>query len=356
MLYIGVGAAIILALASWVFYVEVDPRVVAVEDSLPGANCGGCGFTGCGACAEAIVAGGAPVTACVAGGPDVAAKVAAAMGAEVGFVEPKVAEHYCSGGVRALHKYHYDGALDCRAMADIYGGDLLCAQGCLGLGTCVAECPFDALHMNEEGMPEVDMKKCVGCGNCERVCPMGVIHLYSLSDRLLHFNRYDECLPPCKQLCPAQINIPAYVDLAAEGNYQQAINVIKERNPLPLICGRVCPAPCEAGCRRVAIEDEPVHHNYIKRFVADWEMGISERQKPLCLPDTGKKVAVVGGGPGGLSAAYFLRRLGHAVTIFDSKPAFGGMARYHHLRPGKGVRRRPPGHGRVGQLQDAHRG
>jgi NADPH-dependent glutamate synthase beta subunit-like oxidoreductase/Pyruvate/2-oxoacid:ferredoxin oxidoreductase delta subunit len=325
---IGCAAALLLAVAAKVFHVEVDPRILEVEDALPGANCGGCGYTGCGACAEAIVAGKAPVTACIAGGPEVAAGVAKVMGGEVGFIEPKIADHFCTGGDRAEHKYHYEGALDCRAMAELHGGDLLCRHGCLGLGTCVRECPFEALRMGKEGYPEVIPNKCVGCGTCERVCPAGVIHLRSLTDRLLHFNNENECLAPCKQICPAQINIPAYVELAAEGKYAEAINVIKERNPLPLICGRVCPAPCEAGCRRVAIEDEPVHHNYIKRFVADWEMSLEHREKPAMLPQTGKKTAVVGGGPCGLTAAYYLRRLGHAVTIFESKPKLGGMLRY----------------------------
>ncbi len=328
MLMIGLVAAAVLAAASKVFYVWVDPRVTAVEDALPGANCGGCGFTGCAACAEAIVAGTASANACVAGGADTTRKVAEAMGVEVGFVEPKIAEHYCEGGDRAPRKYHYDGVMDCRAAAQLFGGDILCKHGCLGLGTCVDACPFDALRMTDQGVPEVDPEKCVGCGTCEKVCPMGVIELWALSDRLLHFNRIDECLAPCKQLCPAQINIPAYVEFAAEGKYQEAVNVIKERNPLPLVCGRVCPAPCEEGCRRVAIDDEPVHHNYIKRFVADFEMSLPEREKPSTLPDTGKKVAIVGGGPSGLTAAYYLRRLGHSPTIFDSKPAFGGMLRY----------------------------
>jgi NADPH-dependent glutamate synthase beta subunit-like oxidoreductase/Pyruvate/2-oxoacid:ferredoxin oxidoreductase delta subunit len=328
MLGIGVGAAFILAVAAKVFHVEVDPRIIDVEDALPGANCGGCGYTGCGACAEAIVQGKASVNACIAGGPEVASQVARVMGGEVGFIEPRIAHHYCTGGDRAEKKYHYEGALDCRAMAEHHGGELLCKHGCFGLGTCVRSCPFDALRMGPEGYPEVVPNKCVGCGTCERVCPTHVIHLYSLSDRLLHFNNKNECLAPCKQLCPAQINIPAYVELAAQGRYEEAVSVIKERNPLPLICGRVCPAPCEAGCRRVAIEDEPVHHNYIKRFVADWEMNLPNRKQESILPETGKKIAIVGGGPCGLSAAYYLRRLGHAPTIFDSKPALGGMLRY----------------------------
>ncbi len=328
MLGIGIGAALILALAAKVFHVEVDPRITEVEDALPGANCGGCGYTGCSACAEAIALGKAPLNACIAGGDETTAEVVKVMGGEVGFVEPRVANHFCTGGDRAERKYHYEGALDCRAMADLHGGDLLCHHGCLGLGTCIRACPFDALKMGPEGYPVVIPNRCVGCGTCERVCPTGVINLFSLSERLLHFSHINECLAPCKQLCPAEIDIAAYVDFAAQGKYEEAINVIKERNPLPLICGRVCPAPCETGCRRVAIEDEPVHHNYIKRFVADWEMDLPDRKKPAILPDTGKKVAVVGGGPCGLTAAYYLQRLGHSVTIFDSKPALGGMLRY----------------------------
>ena len=107
---------------------------------------------------------------------------------------------------------------------------------------------------------------------------------------------------------------------------QQCILVIVEAEQETL--GR--PGLGDAGCRRVDLEELPVHHNYIKRFVADWEMSLpkAKRAKPTCLPDTGKKVAIVGGGPAGLSAAYYLRRLGHHPTIFDSKPGLGGMMRY----------------------------
>ncbi len=328
MLIIGGAAAVLLAAASKIFYVWVDPRVSAVEDCLVGANCGGCGYTGCSACAEAIVAGLAEPTACVAGGPDIAVKVAGALGVEVTFSEPLIADHYCHGGDRALKKYHYDGAADCRAQIELYGGELFCKHGCLGLGTCVRACPFGALEIGDEDLPVVDVDKCVGCGTCERVCPTGVIKLYSMSERLLHFNSDNECLAPCRQLCPAQINIPAYIEFAADGKYEEAINVIKERNPLPLVCGRVCPAPCEVGCRREDIGDVAVHHNYIKRFVSDWDMERKERPEVPVLPDSGKKVAIIGGGPAGVTAAYFLRRLGHAVKIYESMPALGGMLRY----------------------------
>lgn len=328
MLGIGLGAAGILAAAARAFHVEVDPRIGEVEDALPGANCGGCGFAGCGACAEGIVAGKAPIDACTAGGPETAVKVAAVMGGDVGVAEPRAALHQCTGGDRAERKYHYDGALDCRAMNEMYGGDITCQNGCYGLGTCEVACSFDAIRMNDEGYPEVDTDRCTGCGACEKVCPTGVIKVQKLSDRLLHFGNEHECAAPCTQLCPAQIDIPRYVDLTAQGQYAEALEVIRERNPLPLICGRVCPAPCEVGCRRSFLDDEPVHHNFIKRYVADWEMEQGKVPKPVILADTGKKVAIIGGGPGGLSAAYYLRRLGHHPTIIDSKPELGGMLRY----------------------------
>lgn len=328
MLGIGAVSAGVLAWAAKVFRVEVDPRIGEVEESLPGANCGGCGYTGCGACAEAIVKGLAPVEACIVGGQETAAKVAAVMGGTAGYAEPKIAVHFCTGGDRAERKFHYEGSLDCRAMAEQHGGDLTCRYGCLGGGTCVAVCPFDALRMGDDGIPVVNPGKCTGCGNCERVCPTHVITVQTMTDRLFHFNHEDECISPCRQLCPAQIDISGYIDHASKGEYAEAIALIKERNPLPLICGRVCPAPCENGCRRAALEDEPVHHNYIKRFVADWDMNNPDRPKEPCLPDTGKKVAIVGGGPAGLSAAYFLRRMGHHPTIFDAKPRLGGMLMY----------------------------
>lgn len=328
MLVVGFTASVVLAVAAKAFYVEIDPRITEVEDALPGANCGGCGHTGCSACAEGIVMGKTPVNACIAGGESVTANVAKIMGGEMGFSEPKIAYHYCDGGYRAEEKFHYEGTHDCRAMAELYGGSLVCKVGCLGLSTCIKACPFDALAMGPDGYPEVILSKCVGCGTCERVCPTGVISVNSQTERLFHFSHENECLPPCTQLCPAQIDIPGYVDLAAKGKYAEAVALIKERNPLPLICGRVCPAPCEAGCRRSAIDDKPVHHNYIKRFVADWEMGLPEPVKPNMLPENHQKVAIIGAGPCGLSAAYYLRIFGYTVTLYDAKPEFGGMLRY----------------------------
>jgi NADPH-dependent glutamate synthase beta subunit-like oxidoreductase len=147
------------------------------------------------------------------------------------------------------------------------------------------------------------------------------------SQRILHFNQANDRLAPCRQTCPAEIDIPKYIAQIREGDYEGAVNTIRDRNPLLLACGRVCPHPCEFNCRR-AIEDEPVSINQLKRFAADYEMNSGKRLPVSIAPLTGKRVAVVGGGPAGLTCAFFLRRLGHEVTIFEAMPKMGGMLRY----------------------------
>ncbi len=328
MVVLGLVAAVGLAFASKVFYVESDPRIDEVLEALPGANCGGCGYPGCSSMAEAIVKGEAPVDGCVAGGPDAAKAVGAAMGVAVTVQEPKLAKPYCGGNRRAGSTFLYDGAMDCQAVADMFGGYSNCTQGCLGLGSCVKACSFDAIRMGEDGYPKFNADACRGCGACVRVCPHNVIQIQTLSSYLTHLNTVDECLAPCRQLCPAQIDIQGYVEAAAKGDYETSLTIIKDRNPLPSVCGRVCPAPCEEGCRRGTIGDDSVYHNTIKRFVADWERTQNGPLELPRLPDTGKSVAIVGGGPAGLTAAYFLRRLGHSPTIFENQDHLGGMLRY----------------------------
>jgi len=327
MLIVGSLCAAMLVVAAKVFYVEEDPRVLEVEDALPGANCGGCGFAGCSAAAAAIVEGRASASICVAGGSDTAEDVARIMGVELGAAEPIRSYTQCFGGLRAAGKYDYLGVQSCRAAFILYGGEKECGIGCLGFGDCVRSCQFGALRLGDEGYPVVDLEKCVGCGACERVCPKGIIKNRKMSERLLHFNRDDECLAPCRQTCPAEINIPMYIHQIRIGDYKGAVDTIRERNPLLLTCGRVCPHPCEPKCRR-GIADEPVAINYLKRFVADVEMNSGRRYPISMAPPTQKKVAVVGGGPAGLSCAYFLRRIGHEVTIYEAMPKLGGMLRY----------------------------
>ena len=327
MLGLGLVCSSLLSAASKIFYVYEDPRIAEVEGFLAAANCGGCGFAGCSAAAGAVVSGKAKPSVCLVGGMESAVNVARVMGIDPGSAEPIKSLNECSGGNRAEDRFIYDGITSCRAMAAFYGGKRLCSVGCTGLGDCVASCMFNAIHMGPDGYPVVDEAKCVGCGACEKVCPKGILTVRTMSERLLHFNAEDDALSPCSQTCPAEINIPQYISQIRSRDYSGAVNTIRDRNPLLLACGRVCPHPCESYCRR-GIEDEPVSINQLKRFVADYEMNSGKRLPIPCAPSTGKKTAVVGGGPAGLSCAYFLRRLGHEVTIFDMMPELGGMIRY----------------------------
>jgi formate dehydrogenase major subunit len=136
-----------------------------------------------------------------------------------------------------------------------------------------------------------------------------------------------DCVAPCVQTCPAHIDIQSYLRQVVNGNFEAALRVIKDRNPFPSACGRVCPHTCEAACRRNLV-DSPVAINHVKRFVADWDMARGLPWKPGTLPSTGKKVAVVGAGPSGLSTAYYSAVNGHEVTVFERLPEAGGMMRY----------------------------
>ncbi len=326
---LGLTAAVVLAIASRVFYVWEDPRISEVEDVLLGANCGGCGYPGCSSAAEAVVNGEALANVCVAGGPDIAVAAATIMGVSVEDIEPELAEQWCFGGERAEIAFRYNGIQDCRAAYQFYGGEKSCDIGCIGFGTCVRTCQFGAITMGRLGVPVFHPDKCVGCGACVEKCPKGIISLISMTTKILHLNTTDECLAPCRQRCPAQINIPAYIDAAMKGDYENAVKIIKERNPMLLTCGRICPHPCEDWCRRgESGDDDPVAINMIKRYVADYEMNSGRRFDIPVAPDSGKKVAIIGSGPAGLSAAFFLRRLGHSPVIFEAMPKLGGMLRY----------------------------
>lgn len=172
---LGLIFGIILDFASKKFAVEVDPKEAEVLEVLPGANCGGCGFPGCGGLAAAIAKGEAPVNGCPVGGAAVAEKVAAIMGVEAGAGEKIVANVRCKGTCEATkEKYEYSGIQDCRAAASLIGGAKSCSYGCLGLGTCVQVCNFDAIHV-VDGVAVVDEEKCVNCGKCIDICPKGLI-------------------------------------------------------------------------------------------------------------------------------------------------------------------------------------
>ncbi|MEE0741242.1 MAG: NAD(P)-binding protein [Emergencia sp.] len=143
---------------------------------------------------------------------------------------------------------------------------------------------------------------------------------------LLISNHNGDCKAPCSNACPAGTDCQGYVGLIANGEFEKANELIKDKIPLPAAIGRVCPHPCEDACRR-ALVDEPISIAALKRFAADYDL-LGEAFVPEIDEPTGKSVAIIGGGPMGLSAAYFLRQKGHDVTIFDAMPKLGGMLRY----------------------------
>jgi len=144
---------------------------------------------------------------------------------------------------------------------------------------------------------------------------------------LLLDTHYGDCVAPCSTTCPAGVDIQGYLALIQRREYRAAMRLIKEKIPMPATIGRVCPHPCETACRRQLVE-ESVAINWCKRFLADWEMQSGERVLPTAPPLTGRRVAIIGGGPAGLSAAYYLRSMGHGATIFEAREALGGMLRY----------------------------
>ena len=328
LLLLGLGASILLAIASRVFYVWEDPNMLAISDVLPGANCGGCGQAGCSAAAEAIVSGREPANICVVGGFEVAQEIGQIMGQPVEEREPEFSWTSCIYGVgEADPIYSYNGALDCRAAVMLYGGSKLCHVGCVGLGTCVKACQFDALSIGDNNLPIVNHDNCVGCGACVKVCPKNIITLTSSTRRIISEYTTTECTAPCQRACPTGINIRGYIREIRDGNYEEALLIIKEKCPLPLVCGYICPAPCELECRRNFVE-KAVAIDPLKRFVSDYERSTGKNISPYKCPDNGLRIALVGGGAEGLTAGYYLARLGYQTTILDAKPELGGILRY----------------------------
>jgi len=176
---VGAFFALVLAYASRVFAVETDPRAAAIEEILPGANCGACGFTGCSGFAEGVTAGKAEISGCPVGGADVANAIAEIMGiAAPTDVKRKVAQLLCAGDCeQAKNRAEYNGVADCRAALLVGGGPKMCTYGCLGFGTCAIACPFDAISMNEHDLPVVDEEACTGCGICVEACPRDLFQL-----------------------------------------------------------------------------------------------------------------------------------------------------------------------------------
>ncbi len=174
---LGIIFGILLGIASKVFAVKIDERVPKILEILPGANCGGCGFAGCGAYANALVKGKVKANMCPVGGSAVAEQIADVLGVETEVKEKMVARVMCNGTPDlAVQKYVYQGPKDCHSATRLGGGEKMCPHGCLGFGSCVTVCKFDAISV-ETGVAVVDVDKCVACGACALECPKKIIKL-----------------------------------------------------------------------------------------------------------------------------------------------------------------------------------
>jgi heterodisulfide reductase subunit A-like polyferredoxin len=179
----------------------------------------------------------------------------------------------------------------------------------------------------------VDWDKCTGCGECPTVCPVHIKDEFQLdlSKREAIYRQYPQAVPnkflidkkgspPCRYSCPAEVNAQGYIALISQGKYKEALELERRDNPFPSVCGRVCTHPCESDCKRKDI-DEPLAIAQLKRFISDQEHELAVQKPEL----TKEKVAIVGAGPAGLSAAYFLARKGYCPTVFESTTHPGGL-------------------------------
>lgn len=231
-------------------------------------------------------------------------------------------------------------------IANIPGSELI--KRCFTCGTCTAICPVSnafseydprkIIHMiilglKDQVLSSENIWRCSRCDTCKFSCPQGV-HLSEIMDALQHMavrNHYvtpdafeEFGTAPCKAACPAHISIQGFIGMITEGRYKEGLRLIKETMPFPGICGRICHHPCEMTCNRGKV-DEPLAIEFLKRFLADRDLLADSRYVPETEEKKKEKVAVIGAGPAGLSAAYFLAIQGYPVTVFERLPVAGGM-------------------------------
>lgn len=256
---LAVAFGALLAVAHRFFHVTVDPRQEQIEAILPGANCGSCGFGGCAAYAEAVAKGEAAPDQCVPGGPECARQVAEMMGMQIADFVPKVAVIRCQGGCEHTgNRFRYVGEADCRAATATQFGQAACPYGCLGLGTCVRACPFDAMVMDEAtGLPRVLEDRCTACGTCAEVCPKNIIEIRP-RDQYVHVL----CCNPdvgkavrqacdvgciacrkCEKVCPVEGSAIRVTDNLAAVDPETCIACGK--------CVRACPVGCIGDFRKL---------------------------------------------------------------------------------------------------------
>ena len=200
--------AIMLVIANKKLYVYEDPRIDNVEEMLPHANCGACGYPGCRPFAEALVSGEVLPGKCTVGTEEGREAIANYLGVAAGGEEKQVARLACAGGINvARNRAQYEGMKSCQAASLVSGGGKGCFWGCLGFGDCDRVCDFDAIHMNVHGLPVVDIDKCTACGDCVEVCPKDLFSIQPISHQLWvackNLEKGDDILEDCQVACTA---------------------------------------------------------------------------------------------------------------------------------------------------------
>ncbi len=242
---IGLIFGLLLAIAAVIFKVNADERIGKIEEVLPGANCGGCGFAGCSAYANAVVEKGAAIDCCGVGGSSISEKIGKIMGKTADKKAPMVARVLCGGNPDfAEKKYEYEGVLDCNAATRLAGGEKQCEFGCLGYGTCVKVCKFDAIHI-ENGVAKVDEDKCTACGMCVNACPKKVIEIVPKNNPMtvLCKNRLigKEVMSMCKIGCIGCKICEKNCPFAAVSVTDNLAKIDYDRCEACGLCAKVCP-------------------------------------------------------------------------------------------------------------------
>jgi len=199
---LGLIAGVILAAASKIFHVRVDPKIQKLEELLPGTNCGACGYAGCKAYAEALITKGAGVGLCRPGGEEVASQIAEIVGVRDYEVTKQKAVILCGAGKELCQsRSEYSGEKTCRAETSTAGGSSSCAYGCLAFGDCAAVCPVDAIKLNGKLPPIIDREKCIGCGKCVDACPRNLILLEDEKNQTFVLCKSDDKGAVVKKIC-----------------------------------------------------------------------------------------------------------------------------------------------------------
>lgn len=268
---IGLIASLVLFLLSKKFAVKEDPRLALVVEALPGANCGGCGFPGCGglaaACVKAADSGSLEGLNCPVGGQPTMEKVAAILGMQVEASAPKLAVVRCNGSCENRPRVvEFDGVRSCKVMNSSSMGETGCAYGCLGCGDCVAKCQFDAIKMNPEtGLPEVDSSKCTACGACAKACPRHIIEIREMKGakkmgvavRCMNKDKGPVAMKACKAACiGCQKCVKAcQFDAVHVDSFLAYIDPLKCRNCRK--CEQECPKKVILGINMPALKPKP---------------------------------------------------------------------------------------------------